>query len=60
MYSRFIFSNFKGKTTKDKQLHSYRAFEGPLGSAPNDEFAWMTKLRIQQTQLVAKMSDASL
>ena len=60
MYSRFIFGNFKGKSTKDRQLHPYRAFEGPLGSAPNNEFAWMIKLRMQQTKLVAKMSDASL
>ena len=60
MYSRFTFGNFKGKNTKDKHLHPYGVFEGPLGSAPNDEFAWMTKLRLQQTKLVAKMSDASL
>ena len=60
MYSRFVFGNFKGKTTKERQLNPYRVFKGPLGSAPNDEFAWMTKLRIQQTKLVAKMDDASL
>ena len=61
MYSRFIFGDFKGKSTKDRQIHPYRAFVDPLGSKPKTELAWMSKLRIDQARLVSKMeNDASL
>ena len=60
MYSRFIFGDFKGKSTKERHIHAYGAFEGPLGSNPNDEFGWMSKLRIDQTRLVSKKNEESL
>ena len=60
LYTKFIFGDFKGKSTKDRQLHPYGAFVEPLGPTPNSELAWMSKLRIDQARLVSKIEDASL
>ena len=59
IYSRFIFGDFKGKSTKDKQFYLYRAFVDPLGSKPETKLAWMSKLRINQARLVSKMENGA-
>ena len=60
MYTRFIFGDFKKKLNKNRHLHPYGVFKGPLGSSLKDEFGWMSKLHIQQTRLTSKLTDESL
>ena len=57
LYSKFIFGSFKGKSTREKQIHPYRAFVDPLGSTPKSELDWIGKLRMNQARLVTKMED---
>ena len=57
LYSKFIYGSFKGKSSKDKQIHPYGAFVDPLGSTPKLGLDWMGKLRINQACLVSKMED---
>ena len=57
LYSRFIFGDFKGKSSNEKQIHPYGAFVDPLGSTPKSELDWISKLRMNQARLVSKMED---
>ena len=57
LYSKFIFGSFKGKSTREKQIHPYGAFVDPLGSTPKSELDWISKLRMNQARLVSKMED---
>ena len=57
MYSRFLFGDFKEKSTRDKLIHPYGKFVDPLGSNPHSELAWMSKLRINKAKMVSKEED---
>ena len=59
LYSKFIFGDFKGKSSNKKQIHPYGAFVDPLGSTPKSELDWISKLRMNQARLVSKMEDDS-
>ena len=57
LYSKFIFGDFKGRNTHDKQIHPYGAFVEPLGPTPKSEMDWISNLRMSQARLVTKMED---